>query len=142
DLPQMKLLKDIVGKTSIEAIKGSTDKAVSKIEFDSRKVSTGDVFVAIKGTISDGHQYIPKCIEQGAVAIVCETFPEEIKDGITYIQVNNSQKALAFMASNYYDNPSEKLKLVGVTGTNGKTTIATLLYTMFENAGYKSGLLS
>lgn len=138
----MKSLKDIVGKATIEAIKGSTDLAISKIEFDSRKVSTGDVFVAIKGTISDGHQYISKCIEQGAVAIICETFPEEIVDGITYIQVNNAHKALAFMASNYYDNPSEKLKLVGVTGTNGKTTIATLLYTMFENAGYKSGLLS
>jgi len=138
----MKLLKDILYKTSIEAIKGSTDRAINKIEFDSRKVSSGDVFLAIRGTVSDGHLYIDKCIEQGAIAIVCEVFPEEIVDGITYIQVNNSQKALAFMASNYYDNPSEKLKLVGVTGTNGKTTIATLLYTMFENAGYKSGLLS
>src|SRR5690606_24995056 len=138
----MKLLKDILYKTSIDAIKGSTDRAINKIEFDSRKVSSGDVFVAIGGTVSDGHLYIDKCIEQGAIAIVCEVFPEEIVDGITYIQVNNSQKALAFMASNYYDNPSEKLKLVGVTGTNGKTTIATLLYTMFENAGYKSGLLS
>ncbi len=138
----MKNLKDILYRTSIEAIKGSPDKAISKIEFDSRKVSSGDVFVAIKGTVADGHQYINKCIEQGAVAIICETFPEEITDGITYIQVNNSQKALAFMAANYYDNPSEKLKLVGVTGTNGKTTIATLLYMMFESAGYKSGLLS
>lgn len=138
----MKNLKDILYRTSIEAIKGSTDKTISKIEFDSRKVSSGDVFVAIKGTVADGHQYINKCIEQGAVAIVCETFPEKIVDGITYVQVNNSHKALAFMAANYYDNPSEKLKLVGVTGTNGKTTIATLLYTMFEKAGYKSGLLS
>lgn len=138
----MKNLKDILYRTSIEAIKGSTDKTISKIEFDSRKVSSGDVFVAIKGTVADGHQYINKCIEQGAVAIVCETFPEKIVDGITYVQVNNSHKALAFMAANYYDNPSEKLKLVGVTGTNGKTTIATLLYIMFEKAGYKSGLLS
>src|SRR5690606_7699942 len=123
-------------------IKGSTDLTINKIEFDSRKVSGGDVFVASKGTIADGHQYIQKCIEQGAVAIICEVFPEEIQDGITYIQVDNSHKALACMAAHYYDNPSEKLKLVGVTGTNGKTTIATLLYTMFENAGYKSGLLS
>ncbi|MFA5556500.1 MAG: UDP-N-acetylmuramoyl-L-alanyl-D-glutamate--2,6-diaminopimelate ligase [Flavobacteriaceae bacterium] len=138
----MKNLKDILYRTSIEAIKGSTDLTINKIEFDSRKVSTGDVFVAIKGTVADGHQYINKCIEQGAVAIICEVFPEETIDGITYIQVDNSYKALAFMAANYYDNPSEKLKLVGVTGTNGKTTIATLLYTMFENAGYKSGLLS
>lgn len=138
----MKNLKDILYRTFIEAIKGSTDLIINKIEFDSRKVSTGDVFVAIKGTVADGHQYINKCIEQGAVAIICEVFPEETIDGITYIQVDNSYKALAFMAANYYDNPSEKLKLVGVTGTNGKTTIATLLYTMFENAGYKSGLLS
>lgn len=138
----MKNLKDILYRTSIEAIKGSTDLTINKIEFDSRKVLTGDVFVAIKGTVADGHQYINKCIEQGAVAIICEVFPEETIDGITYIQVDNSHKALAFMAANYYDNPSEKLKLVGVTGTNGKTTIATLLYTMFENAGYKSGLLS
>jgi len=138
----MKNLKDILYKTSIEAIKGTTDLSISKIEFDSRKIASGDVFVAIKGTVSDGHQYIDKCIAQGAVAIVCEVFPDEIIDGITYVQVNNSHKALAFMASNYYDNPSEKLKLVGVTGTNGKTTIATLLYAMFENAGYSSGLLS
>ena len=138
----MKNLKDILYKTSIEAIKGSTDIAVSKIEFDSRKVSEGDVFVAMRGTVSDGHLYINKCIENGAVVVVCEVFPDEIIEGITYVQVNNSHKALAFMASNYYDNPSEKLKLVGVTGTNGKTTVATLLYNLFENAGYSSGLLS
>ncbi len=138
----MKNLKDILYKTSIEAIKGTTDLSISKIEFDSRKIASGDVFVAIKGTVSDGHQYIDKCIAQGAVAIVCEVFPENIQEGITYIQVDNSHKALAFMAANYYENPSQKLKLVGVTGTNGKTTVATLLYTMFENAGYQAGLLS
>src|SRR5690554_7134168 len=104
----MKNLKDILYKTPIEAIKGSTDLTINKIEFDSRKVSGGDVFVAFKGTISDGHQYINKCIEQGAVAIICEVFPEEILDGITYVQVKNSHKALAFMASNYYDNPDRK----------------------------------
>lgn len=138
----MKNLKDILYKTSIEAIKGTTDLSISKIAFDSRKIASGDVFVAIKGTVSDGHQYIDKCIAQGAVAIVCEVFPENIQEGITYIQVENSHKALAFMAANYYENPSQKLKLVGVTGTNGKTTVATLLYTMFENAGYQAGLLS
>lgn len=138
----MKNLKDILYKTSIEAIKGSTDLSINKIEFDSRKISSGDVFVAIKGTVADGHQYIDKCIAQGAVAIVCEVFPENVQEGITYVQVGNSHKALAFMAANYYDNPSQKLKLVGVTGTNGKTTVATLLYTMFENAGYQAGLLS
>lgn len=138
----MKNLKDILYKTSIEAIKGTTDLSISKIKFDSRKIASSDVFVAIKGTVSDGHQYIDKCIAQGAVAIVCEVFPENIQEGITYIQVDNSHKALAFMAANYYENPSQKLKLVGVTGTNGKTTVATLLYTMFENAGYQAGLLS
>src|SRR5690554_2138445 len=138
----MKNLKDILYKTPIEAINGSTDIVVGKIEFDSRKISEGDVFVAIKGTLADGHNYIKKSIEQGATAIVCENFPEEIKAGITYVQVADTQKALAFMASNYYDNPSEKLKLVGVTGTNGKTTVATLLYSLFEKAGYKTGLLS
>jgi len=134
----MKNLKDILYKTSIEAIKGSTDLSISKIEFDSRKIASGDVFVAIKGTISDGHQYIEKCIERGAIAIICEVFPENIHEDITYIQVDNSHKALAFMAANYYDNPSQKLKLVGVTGTNGKTTVATLLYSMFEDAGYQA----
>lgn len=116
--------------------------AIGKIELDSRKVSGGDVFVAIKGTVLDGHTYIQKCIEQGAVAIVCEDFPQEIKSGVTYVQVADTKKALAFMAANYYDNPSEKLKLTGVTGTNGKTTVATLLYNLFEKAGYKAGLLS
>lgn len=138
----MKNLKDIIGATAIESIKGSTAIAINKIEFDSRKISQADVFIAIKGTTTDGHQYIDKCIEQGAIAIVCEVLPQELKEGVTYIQVNNSNKALACMAANFYDNPSAKLKLVGVTGTNGKTTIATLLYTLFENAGYKSGLLS
>lgn len=138
----MKNLKNIISTTAIESIKGSTAIVVNKIEFDSRKVSKADVFIAIKGTTTDGHQYIDKCIEQGAIAIVCEALPQELKEGVTYIQVNNSNKALACMAANYYDNPSTKLKLVGVTGTNGKTTVATLLYTLFENAGYKSGLLS
>jgi len=138
----VKKLKDILYKTAIEAIKGSTEIAINKVEFDSRKVAVGDLFVAIKGTTSDGHLYIQKAIEQGAVAIICEVFPDIISEKTTLVKVDNSQKALAFIAANFYDNPSEKLKLVGVTGTNGKTTIATLLYTLFENLGYKSGLLS
>lgn len=138
----MKNLKDIVGKTAVESIKGSIELSIDKIEFDSRKIAQADVFIAIKGTTTDGHQYIDKCIEQGAVAIVCEVLPQELKEGITYIKVSSSNKALAEMAANFYDNPSDKLKLVGVTGTNGKTTIATLLYSLFESAGYKSGLLS
>jgi len=138
----VKKLKDILYKTAIEAIQGSTEIAINKVEFDSRKVAVGDLFVAIKGTTSDGHSYIQKAIEQGAVAIICEVFPDISSEKTTLVKVDNSQKALAFIAANFYDNPSEKLKLIGVTGTNGKTTIATLLYTLFENLGYKSGLLS
>ncbi len=115
---------------------------VAKIAFDSRKIQENDVFVAIRGTISDGHDFIEKAINLGAIAIVCDTFPEVIVTGITYVKVKDTNAALAFMASNYYDNPSSKLKLVGITGTNGKTTIASLLYQLFQKAGYKTGLLS
>ena len=101
-----------------------------------------DVFVAIKGTLSDGHQFIDKALQQGAIAVVCEEFPSVIVNGVTYIKVKDSNEALAFLAANFYDNPSEKLRLVGVTGTNGKTTIASLLYQLFKNAGCKVGLLS
>jgi UDP-N-acetylmuramoyl-L-alanyl-D-glutamate--2,6-diaminopimelate ligase len=136
------LLRDILYKVAIEQVKGLTDLDVAKIEFDSRKVEEGDAFVAIHGTLSDGHAYIEKAISLGATSVVCEKLPENIAEGITYIVVNNTHAALALMAANYYGNPSESLKLVGVTGTNGKTTIATLLYQLFKNAGYKSGLLS
>ena len=138
----MIILKDILYKVAIEAVKGSTDVAINKIDFDSRKISKNDVFVAIRGTISDGHEYIEKAITLEAIVIVCDTFPENIVDGITYIQVKDTNKALAFMAANYFGNPSENLKLVGITGTNGKTTIASLLYQLFKKAGYKVGLLS
>lgn len=138
----MKILKDILYKVAIEAVQGSTEVAIEKIEFDSRKVSLNDVFVAIKGTQSDGHQFIDKALSLGASVIICEEFPEKIVVGVTYVQVKNSSSALAFMAANYYEEPSKKLKLVGVTGTNGKTTITTLLYQMFKKAGYKVGLLS
>ncbi len=136
------LLRDILYKTAIEAVNGPTDIAVEKIEFDSRLVGNNDVFVAIRGTVSDGHAFIGKAISQGAKAVVCETLPEEITEGVTYVEVKSASAALAYMASNYYGNPSAQLKLVGITGTNGKTTIATLLYQLFMNAGYKSGLLS
>lgn len=138
----MMLLKDIVYKVAIEAVKGATDISINKIEFDSRAISSNDIFIAIKGTQSDGHLFIEKAIAMGAIAIVCESFPEEFKNGITYILVKEATSALAFMAANYYDNPSRKLKLVGVTGTNGKTTVASLLYQLFKKAGYKVGLLS
>ena len=138
----MKVLKDILYKVGIEAVHGTTDIAISKIEFDSRKVELNDVFVAIKGTLSDGHQFIDKALQQGAIAIVCEEFPSVIVNGVTYIKVKDSNEALAFLAANYYENPSENIRLVGVTGTNGKTTIASLLYQLFKKAGYKVGLLS
>lgn len=138
----MIVLKDILYKVAIEAVKGSTEIIVNKIEFDSRKIQEGDVFVAIRGTISNGHDFIEKAISLGATTVVCDTLPLNIEAGITYIQVKDTNSALAYMASNYYDNPSSKLKLVGITGTNGKTTIASLLYQLFKKAGYKVGLLS
>lgn len=135
-------LKDILYKVTINAVVGSTSVQINSIDFDSRNISKNDVFVAIKGTVSDGHKFIGTAIENGAIAIVCETLPATFKNGITYIEVESASIALAFMASNYYKNPSENLKLVGVTGTNGKTTVATLLYQLFKKAGFKVGLLS
>jgi len=136
------ILKDILYKVAIEAVKGSTEITIGKIDFDSRKIAQNDLFVAIRGTISDGHEFIAKAIELGATAIVCDTLPETITEGITYIQVKDTNTALAVMAANYFDHPSQKLQLVGVTGTNGKTTIASLLYQLYKKAGYKVGLLS
>ncbi|WP_445455581.1 UDP-N-acetylmuramoyl-L-alanyl-D-glutamate--2,6-diaminopimelate ligase [Flavobacterium sp. HNIBRBA15423] len=138
----MKILKDILYKVGIEAVKGITDVAINKIEFDSRRIELNDVFVAIRGVVSDGHAYIDKALNQGASVIICEEFPEVIVNGVTYVKVSNSNEALAYMASNFFEMPSGKLKLVGVTGTNGKTTIASLLYQLFKKAGYKVGLLS
>ncbi len=138
----MAQLKDILYKVTINAVVGSTGVNVNAVHFDSRNITEGDVFVAIKGTVTDGHQYIDLAIQKGAVAVVCEDMPEQTQSGITYITVENASRALAFMAANYYHNPSENLKLVGVTGTNGKTTVATLLYHLFKKAGFKVGLLS
>ncbi len=135
-------LKDILYKVNIEAVKGSTDAVIHKIEFDSRKIELNDVFVAIRGSVSNGHDFINTALNQGASVIVCDTFPEIIVNGVTYIQVKDTNLALAYMAANFYENPSRNLKLVGITGTNGKTTIASLLYQLFKKAGYKVGLLS
>ena len=121
---------------------GDTNLEINELVFDSRKVSNSDVFIAQKGVQVDGHLFIEKAINLGAIAVVCEVFPTETKEGVTYIKVENSSSALAIMAANFYDNPSEKFPLVGVTGTNGKTTIASLLYQLFTKAGYKVGLLS
>ncbi len=121
---------------------GDTTVAINSIHFDSRKLGFNDVFVAIKGTASDGHEFIEQAADKGALAIVCEEMPANIVNGITYIQVQDSKKALAVMAANYHENPSHNLKLVGVTGTNGKTTVASLLYQLFTRAGFKVGLIS
>ena len=138
----MIILKDILWKVAIEAVHGSTDLAIEKMEFDSRKIAESDVFIAIRGTISDGHEFIETAINKGAIAIICDEFPKIIVQGITYIKVNDTNKTMAFMAANYFDNPSQKLKLIGITGTNGKTTIASLLFQLFQKAGFKTGLLS
>ncbi|QXP68717.1 MULTISPECIES: UDP-N-acetylmuramoyl-L-alanyl-D-glutamate--2,6-diaminopimelate ligase [unclassified Polaribacter] len=138
----MKNLKDILYQVAIDQVFGSTDIEVNAVVFDSRKIEKNDVFIAQKGVSVDGHLYIEKAISLGAVAIICEDFPADKKTGITYIEVADANVALAIMASNFYENPSKKMPLVGVTGTNGKTTIASLLYQLFKKAGYKVGLLS
>ncbi len=138
----MKVLKNLLYKVTIESIIGDTDRPVAALQFDSRNVGKNDVFIAIKGSVSDGHEFISKAISQGVAVVVCNKLPIELVGTVTYVVVLNSSKAMAIMASNYYENPSENLKLIGVTGTNGKTTIATLLYELFKNTGYKVGLIS
>lgn len=138
----MKNLKEILYKVAIESVKGSTDISVQKIEFDSRLIRPSDIFVAIRGSISDGHNYIETAINNGATAVVCDTPPVVMMDNVTFIVVTNTNSALATMAANFYENPSAKLKLVGITGTNGKTTVASLLYQLYKDAGYKVGLIS
>jgi len=138
----MKLLKDILYRVSLTSTTGDMDQGVKDIVFDSRKVSEGCVFVAVPGTQVDGHDYIEKAIGLGANAIVCEKLPEQLRDGITYVEVVNSARALGIMAGNFYNNPSEKIKVVAITGTNGKTTTATLLHQLFMAMGYSTGLLS
>lgn len=136
------LLQDVLYKVSIRSVSGSTSVEVNDIQIDSRRVKQGTTFIAVKGSATDGHQFIDKAIENGAVAIVYEQIPASVKEGIVYVEVQSSAAAAALMANNFYDRPSEKVKLVGVTGTNGKTTIATLLYKLFTRLGYKCGLLS
>lgn len=138
----MKLLKDIIYKTGIVDVSGPTDIGITDVCFDSRKAREGSLFIAVRGTQTDGHAFLAQVVEQGAVAIVCEKFPIERRDDVTYVRVTDSAKALGQIASNYYDSPSEKIKLVGITGTNGKTTSATLLFQLFRSLGYRVGLLS
>lgn len=138
----MKLLSEILYGVRLTQTNGTTNLAIEGVFMDSRKVKKNGLFVAVKGTQVDGHAFIDKAIELGAVAIVCEEFPETLNSAITYIKVNDAANALGVIASNYYDNPSEKLKLVGITGTNGKTTTVTLMFNLFRSLGYKCGLLS
>ena len=124
------------------AIEGSSDVDIKGVDIDSRKVGDGHLFIAMKGTVTDGHKFIPKALELGAKAVLCEDMPEKRSEGVTYIQVASTEDAAGKVATIFYGDPSRKLKLVGVTGTNGKTTIATLLYNMFRKMGHKCGLLS
>lgn len=138
----MALLKDILYKVSLKSVGGDMATEVSGIAFDSRKVESRYVFVAQRGTQTDGHDYIEQAVKSGAVAVVCEKLPAETSSHVAWVIVEDSSEALGIMASNFYDNPSKKLKLIGVTGTNGKTTCVTLLYQLFRSMGYSTGLLS
>jgi UDP-N-acetylmuramoyl-L-alanyl-D-glutamate--2,6-diaminopimelate ligase len=136
------ILKDILYKVSIRSVMGNTNIEVGDLQIDSRKVTAGTCFIALKGSTTDGHKFIDTAIKKGAKAIVCETLPARVSDNVTWIQVENSAAAAGYISHNFYAAPSLKTKLVGVTGTNGKTTIATLLWKLFTAFGYKCGLIS
>lgn len=138
----MAILKDILYGVSLKQVVGSTDVEIQQLQLDSRKVAAGDCFIAIKGSAQDGHQYINQCIEKGAVAIICEEMPAETKDGVTYVKVQLAAKAVGIIAGNFYGNPSANMKVVGVTGTNGKTSVVTLLFRLLRAMGKNVGLLS
>ncbi len=135
-------LKELVNKLRILETKGSMERDITGVQIDSRQIVEGNLFIAVRGTVVDGHNYIGKALENGATAILCETIPADSTDGITYLQVENTEQVVGLVATTFYGNPTSKLKLVGVTGTNGKTTIATVLYEMFRYMGHKAGLLS
>jgi len=135
-------LIELLNRIPVLEIHGKNDREVSALVFDSRKVTEDSLYVAVKGTVADGHSFIASSIEKGAKTIVCEELPENLDQNITYIKVKDSSKTLGQLASNFYGNPSEKLKLIGVTGTNGKTSVSTLLFDVFKNLGYNSALLS
>jgi UDP-N-acetylmuramoyl-L-alanyl-D-glutamate--2,6-diaminopimelate ligase len=138
----MKTLRDILYNVSIQAVQGNTDISVPALHIDSRAVGQGDAFIAIRGVHADGHVFIEKAIQQGAAIIICEELPATLAENVVYVQVASSANAAGIIAGNFYDNPSQKVQLVGVTGTNGKTTIATLLFRLFSKLGYHCGLLS
>jgi len=136
------VLSEILSNVKTKAVEGQLGIDITDVNIDSRRVALGHLFVAIKGTVTDGHKFIAKAVEQGAAAVLCEDMPEERKEGVTYVQVESTEQTVGPVATAFHGDPSRKLKLVGVTGTNGKTTIATLLYNMFRKLGYKCGLLS
>ncbi|WPV67389.1 UDP-N-acetylmuramoyl-L-alanyl-D-glutamate--2,6-diaminopimelate ligase [Chitinophaga sp. LS1] len=138
----MKTLRDILYNVNIVAVKGSTDTAVNALNIDSRAIRPGDAFIAIRGVHADGHLFIDKAVQQGAAVVICEDLPAQTADNVVYVQVSSSATAAGVIAGNFYDNPSHKVQLVGVTGTNGKTTIATLLFKLFSALGYHCGMLS
>ena len=136
------ILKDLLSNIKPEEMVGSAGIDITGVDIDSRKVEAGHLFIAMRGTQVDGHNFIGKAVEQGAVAVLCEELPENVADGVTFVRVADCEDVVGEVATTFYGNPTEKLKLVGVTGTNGKTTIATLLYNMFRKMGHKCGLLS
>ncbi|GEN71830.1 UDP-N-acetylmuramoyl-L-alanyl-D-glutamate--2,6-diaminopimelate ligase [Chryseobacterium lathyri] len=136
------IITELLKRIPVLEIHGEDTREVSELVFDSRKVTEDSLYVAVRGTVADGHSYIASSVEKGAKAIVCEEFPETMDESVTYIKVKDSSKALGHLASNFYGNPSQKLKLIGVTGTNGKTSVSTLLFDVFKNLGYDSALLS
>ena len=138
----MKRLSELLSATAVVQFVTAADPEIGALEYDSRKIKAGDCFFAVCGTQSDGHNYIASAIESGAVAVVCQTLPQQLNEGVSYIVVEDSNKAMADMAAAFYDYPSEELELVGVTGTNGKTTVATLLCDLFQLLGHKAGLIS
>jgi len=138
----MKLLKDILYKSGLLELQGNNNTAIENICFDSREVTKLSCFIAIKGTQVDGHKYIDEVIKKGAVSIVCEELPADIVDGVSYVKVSDTKKALGNIAANFYDHPSKEIKLIGITGTNGKTTIASGLYNLFTKLDFKCGLIS
>lgn len=135
-------LNDLLKRIPVLEIHGDQNREISELVFDSRKVTENSLYIAMRGTVVDGHSFIASSVEKGATAIVCEEFPEHLDENATYIKVKDSSKTLGHLASNFYGNPSEKLKLIGVTGTNGKTSVSTLLFDVFKNLGYDSALLS
>ena len=135
-------LKELVSKLNVLNVKGDLERNISGVQIDSRQIGEGNLFIAVRGTVADGHNYIDKALGQGAVAVLCEEIPTDVKEGVTYVRVENTEQVVGLVATTFYGNPTSKLKLVGVTGTNGKTTIATVLYEMFRHMGHKAGLLS